>query len=249
MSINSRYSKRIRSHPRRAMKRTLFPAVMLFLLTSCVTVRERDDTSLRTWRTFHAGFDRMWGVLVSEISSFAVIKTIDKANGLITTEPLKMSSGLMSETLLKLYARRPSNILGTWDDARTVLSFLATSKGSSTTVRITARFTGFESSVTHSWMEWPTKGVLENFLLDRIANDLGAPSASAARRSKLANNERRYPEFSRTSRSTSTTSQLEAIACSAHQWASATLFPDSNDSTAAQASCKARRPARACTGG
>src|SRR5215469_4152109 len=188
MSINSRYSRRIRSHPRCAMKKALFPAVMLFLLTGCVTVRERGDTSLPTWRTFHARFDRTWDVLVSEISSFAVIKTIDKANGLITTEPLKMSSGLMSETLLKLYARRPSNILGTWDDARTVLSFLATSKGSSTTVRITARFTGFESSVTHSWMEWPTKGVLESFLLDRIANDLAAPSTGAARTSKPANN-------------------------------------------------------------
>jgi hypothetical protein len=107
-----------------------------------------------------------------------VIKTIDKTNGLITTEPLKMGSGLMSEILLKLYAHRPSKFLGTWDDGRTVLSFLATSKGSSTTVRITARFTGFESNVTHSWMEWPTRGVLENFLLDHIANDLGAPSVS-----------------------------------------------------------------------
>jgi hypothetical protein len=160
------------------MKKIFFSAVMLFLFTSCVTVRERGDTSLPTWRRFHARFDRVWGVLVSEISSFAVIKTIDKTNGLITTEPLKMGSGLMSEILLKLYAHRPSNILGTWDDARTVLSFLATSKGSSTTVRITARFTGFEGNVTHSWMEWPTRGVLENFLLDRIANDLGAPSAS-----------------------------------------------------------------------
>ena len=146
---------------------------MLFLFTSCVTVRERGDTSLPTWRTFHARFDRVWGVLVSEISSFAVIKTIDKTNGLITTEPLKMGSGLMSEILLKLYAHRPSKFLGTWDDGRTVLSFLATSKGSWTTVRITARFTGFENNITHSWLEWPTKGVLENFLLDRIANDLG----------------------------------------------------------------------------
>ena len=159
---------------------------MLFLFTGCVTVRERGDTSLPTWRAFHARFDRVWGVLVSEISSFAVIKTIDKTNGLITTEPLKLGSGLMSEILLKLYAHRPSNVVGTWDDARAVLSFSATSKGSSTTVRITARFTGFESNVTHSWIEWPTKGVLENFLLDRIANDLEAPSASAARRSKLA---------------------------------------------------------------
>jgi hypothetical protein len=68
--------------------------------------------------------------------------------------------------------------LGTWDDGRAVLSFLVTAKRSSTTVRITARFTGFESSVTHSWMEWPTRGVLENFLLDQIANDLGAPPTS-----------------------------------------------------------------------
>ena len=159
------------------MKKIFFPAVMLFLFTSCVTVRERGDTSLATWRTFHRRFDRVWGVLVSEISSFAVIKTIDKTNGLITTEPLKMGSGLMSEILLKLYAHRPSKFLGTWDDGRTVLSFLATSKGAWTTVRITARFTGFENNLTHSWMEWPTRGVLENFLLDRIANDLGAPSA------------------------------------------------------------------------
>ena len=164
ISINSRYSKRIRSYPRRPMKKIFFP-VMLFLFTSCVTVRERGDTSLPTWRTFHARFDRVWDVLVSEISSFAVIKTIDKTNGLITTEPLKMGSGLMSEILLKLYAHRPSKFLGTWDDGRTVLSFLATSKGSWTTVRITARFTGFENNITHSWMDGPrgaSKNLSEN---------------------------------------------------------------------------------------
>src|SRR6516162_8303086 len=157
------------------MKKPLFSAVALFLFAGCVTVPEGGHTSLPRSRTFRADFDRVWGVLVSEISSFAVIETIDKTNGLITTGPLKMSSGLMSEILLKLYARRPSNILGTWDDARAVLSFLVTAKGSSTTVRITARFTGFENNVTHSWMEWPTKGVLENVLLDRIAKDIGVP--------------------------------------------------------------------------
>jgi hypothetical protein len=93
------------------MKKIFFPAVMLFLLTNCVTVRERGDTSLPTWRTFHARFDRVWGVLVSEISPFAVIKTIDKANGLITTEPLKMGSGRpvaleLSLSLLQQLAHR-----------------------------------------------------------------------------------------------------------------------------------------------
>lgn len=158
------------------MKKIFFAAVMLSFFTSCVTVRDGGDASLPTSRTFHARFDRVWGVLVSEISSFALIKTIDKANGLITTEPLKVGSGLMSEMVLKEYAHRPRNILGTWDAGRAVLSFFAIAKGSSTTVRITAHFTGFENNVTHSWMEWRTKGVLENLLLDRIANDLGIPT-------------------------------------------------------------------------
>jgi hypothetical protein len=133
-------------------------------------------TSLPTSRTFHAGFDRVWGVLVSEISAFAVIKTIDKTSGLITTEALNVGTGLMSEIVLKEYAYRPPNILGTWDAGRAFLSFFANSQGSSTTVRITAHFAGFEANVIHSWIEWPTKGALENVLLDRIAKDIRARS-------------------------------------------------------------------------
>jgi hypothetical protein len=154
------------------MKKILLSGVTLFLLAACVTVPPGGYTSLPTSRTFHAGFDRVWSVLVSEISSFAVIKTIDKTSGLITTGPLNVGTGLMSEMVLKEYAHRPPNILGTWDAGRALLSFFANSRGSSTTVRITAHFSGFENNVTHSWMEWPTKGVLENVLLDRIAKDL-----------------------------------------------------------------------------
>jgi hypothetical protein len=161
------------------MRKMPFSAVMLFLFTGCVTAPEGSHTSLPPSRTFHAGFDRVWAALVSEISSFAIIDTIDKTNGLITTGPLRMGGGLMSEMVLKEYAHRPPNILGTWDAGRAVLSFSANSQGSSTTVRITAHFTGFENNVTHSWMEWPTKGVLENVLLDRIAKDLGVPTTDS----------------------------------------------------------------------
>jgi hypothetical protein len=157
------------------MKKILFSAVVLFLFAGCTTVPKVGYTSLPTSRTFHAEFERVWSVLVSEISSFAVIKTIDKTNGLITTGPLKVGTGLMSEIVLKEYAHRPRNILGTWDRGRAILSISAKPRGSSTTVQITAHFTGFENNVTHSWIDWPTKGVLENVLLDRIAKDIGAP--------------------------------------------------------------------------
>jgi hypothetical protein len=159
------------------MKDILFSAVTLFLFTGCATVPEGSDSSLPTSRKFHVDFDRVWDVLVSEVSSFAVIKTMDKASGLITTEPLRVGTGLMSEIVLKEYAHRPANILGTWDAGRAILSIFANAQGSSTTVRITARFAGFEDNITHSWMPWRTKGVLENVLLDRIAKDLGVPAS------------------------------------------------------------------------
>jgi hypothetical protein len=89
----------------------------------------------------------------------------------------KTDLNIALESLERSLHRRVTTLTFTIN-GRIVLSFLATSKGSWTTVRITARFTGFENNITHSWMEWPTKGVLENFLLDRIANDLGAPSAN-----------------------------------------------------------------------
>src|SRR6516225_11460829 len=116
------------------MRNILSCAAKLFLFNGCVTVREGSHASLSTSRAFHAGFDRVWGVLVSEISSFAVIETIDKTSGLITTGPLKVGTGLMSEMVLKEYALRPTYILGTWDAGRVILSILAKSQGSSTTV-------------------------------------------------------------------------------------------------------------------
>ena len=102
------------------MKNPLFSAVVLFLFAGCVTVPEGGHTSLPTSRTFRADFDRVWDVLVSEISSFAVIETIDKTSGLITTGPLKVGAGLMSEMVLKEYAHRPTNVLGTWDVGHSV---------------------------------------------------------------------------------------------------------------------------------
>ena len=135
-------------------------AVTLFFFTGCVVVPKEGYKSLPTSRTFHAGFDRVWSVLVSEISTFAAIKAIDKASGLITTES-NASTGLMSEMVLKVYAHRPPNILGTWDAGRVLLTFFVNSQGSSTTVRITAHFAGFETNVVHSWMEWPTSSYLQ----------------------------------------------------------------------------------------
>jgi len=153
------------------MKNPLFSTVVLFLFAGCVTVPEGAHTFLPTSRTFHAGFDRVWGVLVSEILSFAVIETIDKTSGLITTGPLKVGTGLMSEMVLKEYAHRPTNILGTWDAGRAVLSILAKSQGSSTTVQITAHFRArHEISVSNISCIWTN--CIVPFSVERVGTNI-----------------------------------------------------------------------------
>jgi hypothetical protein len=134
------------------MRNILSCAAMLFLFNGCVTVPEGSHASLSTSRAFDAGFDRVWGVLVSEISSFAVIEAIDKTSGLITTGPLKVGSGLMSEMVLKEYAHRPTYILGTWDAGRVVLSILAKSQGSSSPDRFRLASIETDFVPVHFWI-------------------------------------------------------------------------------------------------
>jgi hypothetical protein len=67
----------------------------------------------------------------------------------------------------------PPNLVGTWNGGRAPISVYAAAVGKGTMVRVTAKFAGFEDNVSHEWMEWPTKGVLENEILNRIETDLG----------------------------------------------------------------------------
>ena len=103
------------------------------------------------------------------MSAKGTIKNIDKASGLITTEPFQVGSGLgITLNALQQYAYQPPNVLGTWGAGRGELSVLVTRAGEGTKVRVTARFSGFENNVSQAWMEWPSKGILENQLLDEI---------------------------------------------------------------------------------
>jgi hypothetical protein len=165
----------MRQHPWLSALKAL-PGFLLLLLTSCVTVPEGGYVSQPTSRTFNASFDKTWGAIVSELSSVGPVKVIDKASGLLSLEPVSISSSGFAQLGLEKYAYAPPNLLGTWSLGRALISVYAASAGKGTMVRVTAKFAGFEDNVTHEWMEWPTKGVLENTILDRIANDLGTHS-------------------------------------------------------------------------
>ena len=91
-------------------------------------------------------------------------------------EPLNVGVGTMPVIALEKYAYQPTNFLGTWGAGRALLSIFVSFQGETTTVRITAHFAGFENNVSNSWIEWPTRGVMENLLLDRIAKDISVAS-------------------------------------------------------------------------
>lgn len=135
---------------------------------SCVTVPDSGYSALSNNRDLKVSYDRVWTAIVSTVSERASIKNIDKASGLLTTEDFSLGSGFTTQLTLQKYAHQPPNFLGTWGASRGSLTFFVTRKGEITNVRVTARFHGFEENVTKTWMEWPTNGVLENEMLDRI---------------------------------------------------------------------------------
>lgn len=157
------------------MKQTvkIFVLTLGTCLTSCVTVPEGGYTALPNNRNFHASYDRVWGAVVSLLSEKASIKNIDKASGLITTEEFSIGSGIFSEIELKKVAHPPPSLLATYSAARASVSVFVTRHGESTNVHVTARFAGFENNLSHSWLEWPTNGVLENRILDQIGERIG----------------------------------------------------------------------------
>jgi hypothetical protein len=155
------------------MKTNLILAAIAVCLTSCVSVPEGGYQSLPSNRDYHASFDRVWGAVVSIASEKGSIKNIDKASGLLTTEPFAVGGGFTTEIALKKYASQPASFLATWSEGQGSLTFFVSRHGDVTNVRITGRFAGFENNVTHSWHAWPTKGILENSVLDQISQMVG----------------------------------------------------------------------------
>lgn len=150
------------------MKKTLTLCLFIMALAGCVT--PQPVSPVQTTRTFPANYDRVWGTIVSELSADYPIQNVDKASGLITTQPLTLASGLWdSEDKLKQYAYSPGIILGTYNNAQCSLTvFVSKSDETNTSVRVTARFQGFENNVTQSWQTWQSNGVMENQFLDKI---------------------------------------------------------------------------------
>jgi hypothetical protein len=153
--------------------RTVVLLIAALALGGCVTETHLPAAAEQTSRTYNTSFDKVWGVIVGNISVDCPIQNIDKASGLLVTQPMSLATGIMSGTELQKVAWEPPGAFSTWDGARCVLTFFVTSPdATNTTVRITARFAGFENNVTGSWHDWPSKGVLEDQYLNKISSSL-----------------------------------------------------------------------------
>ena len=114
---------------------------------------------------------KVWAIIVSELSADYPIQNVDKASGLITTQELTLGTGFSAEDDLRHYAYSPGVILGTYNNAQCSLTvFVSKSDETSTNVRVTGRFQGYENNVTQSWQTWQSKGVMESQFLDKIGN-------------------------------------------------------------------------------
>jgi hypothetical protein len=157
------------------MRAPLFALSITLLLTGCATAPKGPATPLPTSRTFSAPFDKVWGAVVAEVSADCPVQSVEKSSGLITTQMMSFGGGFGGWQTLQRYAYEPRAFLATWTGgARGNLTFYVSSPDATkTTIRVTARFEGFEDNVSKSWHPWQSNGVLENQYLDKISRAIG----------------------------------------------------------------------------
>ena len=120
-------------------------------------------------KTIAQPFDRVWAGTVAAVSGDYPLQVIEKVSGVLETQMVGLGNAA------KDYAFPPSVFLGVWGETRGRLSLYLKSAGETNTiVRIKGHFEGFEFNVTHNWHVWPSKGVLEQTIMEKIESNARA---------------------------------------------------------------------------
>jgi hypothetical protein len=145
-------------------------------LAGCVGPAPDGYTALPDNQDFAAPHDRVWAAVLALASHNGPLQSAHNAQGEIVTQPFRLAHGDLAENVLQRYAYAPPTALATWSEARAVVTFDLTPHNGVTNVRVTAKISGFENNIARSWIDWPTRGTLEQLALTRIAQALAAPA-------------------------------------------------------------------------
>jgi hypothetical protein len=157
------------------MKIKLALLALTIALASCVGPAPDGYPALPDNRDFAAPYDRVWAAVFALASHNGPLQSAHKAQGEIVTQPFRLAQGDLTENVLRRYAYAPPTALATWSEARGVVTFDLTPHNEVTNVRVRAKISGFENNIAQSWIDWPTRGTLEQLALTRIAQALAAP--------------------------------------------------------------------------
>jgi hypothetical protein len=145
----------------------IISSVLLCLVAGCATPQLAPVKE--TTQRFDQPFDKVWGSIVASVTSDYPIQVIEKQSGVLETQFVS----LPGNNPLKQYGVEPSIFLSIWYQNRARLSVYAKAQGeTNTTVRVAAHFEGFEGNMTKNWYVWPSNGVLEQQIIERISSNL-----------------------------------------------------------------------------
>ena len=141
----------------------------LLLAAGCATTQPtpgpEDDTALYLSR-----FDRIWEVTLSVLEEDAIkVKSMDKGKGVIITSFVNYSVGHGAHHAIDEIAERPLVRLAIFTQVsyRLTISITPVSE-MSTMVRVIATIEAYDSNMTKTWHQCPTKNVLEYRLQEKI---------------------------------------------------------------------------------
>jgi len=176
-------------------KKLILPAItllLIFLQASCAsTLRPTYTHPIETSRTFYSTYDKVWATVVSQVSASYPLQVVDKSSGTVSTQMLSLGTGFGGAMALQQYANEPKIPLATFlGGARSRISInVSRINKHKILVRVAGYFEGLDTNVMRRWYVWPSKGILEEQLLQRIANSIPLEETTPVRERGIPTNE------------------------------------------------------------
>jgi hypothetical protein len=142
--------------------------VIISLIFGCATIPHTPLQTRGTSAVMLAPKDKVWPLIVSEVSINYPIQAIEKESGLLTTQSIKILQGFQWTAAYERYVFLPERFFVRWDGLRMDMRIMVIeTEPGKTIVTIKARYEVFDRDLS-MWIEARSKGFVENQILNNI---------------------------------------------------------------------------------
>ena len=151
------------------MKKYFVSIILLITFIGCASSKLAKP-SIQDTVVIHSSFDNVWsGIMSTVMEKEWPIDFIDKENGILTTKPIILFSGISVSKHIEKTFVKPSFIMGNWTQLEFYINiYVKSNNKKNSTIKIISHAKAFENTQTRTWHVCYSKGIIEKEFIDSV---------------------------------------------------------------------------------